>query len=103
MRAYLLCGWLAGLRRGEAMALEREPSNAAPYLDLAHNRIVLPAEFAKAVEDQWVPLDPVLRDALEALPRHGKKVFHFVAQDGQPLATHSAGQCGAALSAHDDV
>jgi integrase len=84
-RVYLLCGWLAGLRLNEALALEREPAEKAPYLDLARNRIVLPAEFVKAVADQWVPLDPQLREALEALPRHGRKVFRFVDSRGKVL------------------
>src|SRR5262249_55023182 len=86
MRAYLLCGWLAGLRLTEALALEWEPTREAPYLDLPGNRIVVPAEFAKAAEDQWVKLSPVLREALLALPRRGRKVFHFVStRDGGPL------------------
>jgi integrase len=84
-RAYLLAGWLGGLRLREAWELEREPSDAAPWLDFARNRIILPAEFAKAVEDQWVPLDPVLREALEALPHHGRKVFRFVSPSGRPV------------------
>src|SRR5207237_9010831 len=71
MRAFLLTGWLAGLRLSEAEALERGEATEAPYLDLPHNRIVLPAEFAKSDEDQWVPLDPALRRTLEALPRQG--------------------------------
>ena len=62
--------------------LEWEETDEAPYLDLARDRIVLPAEFVKAVEDQWVPLDPELREVLEALPRHGAKVFRFVASKG---------------------
>lgn len=78
MRAYLLCGWLAGLRLAVAFTLEWEATQEAPYIDLGRNRIVLPAEFVKAVEDQWVPLDPVLRATLEALPRNGKRVFEFV-------------------------
>jgi integrase len=82
MQAYLLCGWLAGLRLSEALALEREVSEKAPYLDLGRDRIVLPAEFAKAVKDQWVPLDPELRRVLEALPRHGRKVFHSPGERG---------------------
>jgi integrase len=77
LQAFLWCGWLAGLRLNEAFSLEREPATTAPYLALDRNRIVLPAEFVKADEDQWVPLDPALRQVLEALPRHGKKVFHF--------------------------
>jgi integrase len=87
MRAYLLCGWLAGLRLSEALQLEWEETQEAPWLDLAQDRIILPAGFVKAVEDQWVPLDPVLRAALEKLPRQGKKVFRFIGRDGQVLGT----------------
>lgn len=83
MRAFLLCGWLAGLRLSEALALEWSETNQAPYLDPAHNRIVFPAEVVKAVEDQWVPLDPKLWQAVDVLPRIGKKVFRFDAVDGR--------------------
>jgi len=78
MRTFLLCGWLAGLRLEEAFQLEWEPTDLAPYLDFLADRIILPAAFVKAVEDQWVPLDPKLREALEKLPRSGGKVFRFV-------------------------
>ena len=40
-------------------------------------------ELVKGAEDQWVPLDPELWEVLQKLPRHGKKVFRFVASDGQ--------------------
>lgn len=83
MRAFLNCGWLAGLRLNEARLLEWEETDKAPWVDFAGRRIVVPADFAKAVEDQWVPLDPVLREALEALPRRGRRVFHFDAIDGR--------------------
>jgi integrase len=93
LQAFLLCGWLAGLRLNEAFSLEREPTEQAPYLALDRNRIILPAEFVKADEDQWVPLDPALRQALDALPRHGKKVFRFFdgRRPGQniPVATEN--------------
>jgi integrase len=82
MYAFLLCGWLAGLRLNEALALEREETDKAPWVDFMRDRVVLPAGVVKAVEDQWVPLDPNLRSALEALPRQGRKVFPFVAKDG---------------------
>jgi integrase len=84
-RAYLLCGWLAGLRLSEAFELEWEPSPRWPWLDLGRDRVVLPAEFAKADADQWVPLDPQLRAALLALPRRGRKVFSFRARSGKPV------------------
>jgi integrase len=55
-------------------------------MDLARDRIVLPARVVKGKKDQWVPLDPQLREALLALPRHGKKVFRFISQrTKQPL------------------
>lgn len=78
LQAFLLCGWLAGLRLNEACSLEWEETEEAPYLDLSLDRIVFPAGFVKAVEDQWVPLDGELREALLALPQHGKRVFRFV-------------------------
>jgi integrase len=83
LRVYLLCGWLAGLRLNEARLLEWEETDKAPWVDLARDRIILPAGFVKAVEDQWVPLDPALRRELEALPRHGRCVFRFDAIDGR--------------------
>jgi integrase len=92
MRAYLLAGWLGGLRLAEAWALEREPTEKAPYLDLAGDRIVFPAEFVKATEDQWVPLDPALRQALQALPRAGKRVFRFLDRKGAPLSVSGVSQ-----------
>jgi integrase len=85
LRVFLLTGWLAGLRLEEAYALEWEPTDEAPYLDLAQDRIILPAEFAKSVEDQWVPIDPELKPLLEALPRLGKRVFRFVSRAGRPI------------------
>jgi integrase len=42
---------------------------------------VFPAQVVKADEDQWVPLDPLLWDALNALPRQGTKVFRCEAID----------------------
>ena len=66
------------MRLSEAYALEWEETEAAPYIDLARDRIVLPAAIVKGKSDQWVPLDPVLREALLALPRHGKKVFRWI-------------------------
>src|SRR5262249_13249971 len=85
MRAYLLCGWLAGLRLAEALALEWEEIEEVPYLDLGHGRIILPAKFVKAVKPQWLALDPILRESLLLLPRHGKKVFRFTDRFDQPV------------------
>jgi integrase len=67
MCAFLKAGWYGGLRFEEAFGLEWEPTSSAVHLDLGRDRIIFPAEVVKAVEDQWVPLDPVLRQALEEL------------------------------------
>jgi integrase len=106
MQAYLLTGWLAGLRRCEALELEWEATETAPYLDYDQDRIVLPAAYVKADKDQWVPLDPALRDTLETLARTGRKVFRFLGRLGKPLTASAlskrivklAGQAGVKLS-----
>jgi integrase len=92
MRAFLFTGWLSGLRLGEALQLEWEETAEAPWLDLARDRIILPAELVKAVEDQWVPLDGDLRRILEALPRQGRKVFRFARKGGRPLTPNGVSQ-----------
>jgi integrase len=88
MRAFLLCGWLAGLRLAEALALRWEENDKSPWVNLAADRIVLPAEFVKADKDQWVPLDPELRSALETLPLQCGKVFTFTNPRGKALTTN---------------
>jgi integrase len=108
MRAYLFTAWLAGLRLEEAASLEWEPTDEAPYLDPAAGKIVLPAELVKAGRDQWVPLDPQLWEVLRQLPRQGRKVFHFVGKDGEPVSlsaisdrvTALAKRAGVKLSYH---
>jgi integrase len=95
LRAFCLCGWLAGLRLNEARCLSWEPGEA-PWVDFARSRIWLPAGFTKSVEDQWVPVAPELRDALAELARTGPnrteldqangRVFPWDGRDGQPLS-----------------
>jgi integrase len=81
-RCYLMCGWWAGLRLAEASELRWDPSDSLPWVDFEGNRIMLPAEFAKSAEDQWVPLHPILRQALAALPRTSELVFPFRSRRG---------------------
>jgi integrase len=77
-KGFLLCAWWAGLRLSEALNLQWERSDKLPWVDLEGQRIVLPAEFAKGCQDQWVPLHGNLRQALTALPRSsGAWVFSF--------------------------
>jgi integrase len=92
MRAYLLCGWLAGLRLNEALTLEWGQNDKVPWLDFPSNRIWLPAEFVKADRDQWLPLDKELRQALEGLTRRGKKVFCFRDRGGQIMTDSGVSQ-----------
>src|SRR5262245_38759052 len=81
-RAYLLCGWWAGLRLSEARELRWKPSEEWPWIDFERNRIVLPAVFAKSAQDQSVPLHAVLKQALADLPRAGDLVFPFRSRKG---------------------
>jgi integrase len=108
-RAFLLCGWWAGLRLSEAWHLRWHQSDTMPWVDFEGNRLVLPAAFAKSNEDQWVPMHPVLRQALAELPRTGEQVFPFRSRcGGGPLTrggvTHRvllmAKKAGVKLSMH---
>jgi integrase len=82
LRAFLLTGWLCGLRIAEAFHLERQPTEDAPYLAPERRQIILPARFVKGARDQWVPLPPELAELLGALPHHGRRVFRFVNRQG---------------------
>ena len=109
-RAFMCCGWWAGLRLSEAYALRWERSEEYPWIDWTADRIILPAAFAKSDEDQWVPLHPELRQMFEALPRTGAKVFPFRSSKGNhgPLSRtgvswhvrQRAKQAGVRLSMH---
>jgi len=89
-KAYLLCGWWGGLRLSEAQHLCWERSEERPWLDLERNRITLPAVFAKSGQDQFVPLHPVLRQALAEQPRTGPMVFPFKSRKGGGPLTRGA-------------
>ena len=47
----------------------------------------------KAVEDQWVPLDPLLAEAIRGLPRNGPKVFRFISERGGGPLSPTALSC----------
>lgn len=81
-RAFLLCGWWAGLRLSEARELRWEESDQWPWIDFGRNRIVLPAVFAKSAQDQSVPMHAKLREALSALPQSDPLVFPFRSRKG---------------------
>jgi integrase len=98
MRAFLLTGWLGGLRLAEAFHLEREPSEEYPWVDWGRDRIIFPAAFVKAVRDQFVPLDPQLREALGRLPRQGKRLFRFTTRRGRPITLSRVGHKVAELA-----
>jgi len=54
-------------------------------VDFEGKRVVLPAGFVQSAEDQWVPLQPGLRQALAALPRTSELVFPFQSRRGGHL------------------
>lgn len=77
MRAYLLCAWLAGLRRNEAYYLSWDQSDERPWIARQRRKIIFPAAGVKAGDDQSVPLDPALQSALDQLPGRQGRVFSF--------------------------
>lgn len=82
-KAFLMLGWWAGLRLSEAHQLRWDRTDEFPWIDFEASRIILPAAFVKADTDQWVPLHPVLRQTLAALPRDGSSnVFRFPSRQG---------------------
>src|SRR5262245_16698462 len=108
-RAFLLCGWWAGLRLSEALHLRRNGNEKRPWLDLDNHRILLPAEFAKSDVDQWVPLHATLREALADLPDTGDEGLPFRSRKGgEPLSRNGvtnrviliAKRAGVRLSMH---
>lgn len=107
-RAFFLCGWWAGLRLSEVRLMAWTPSDVQPWLDLDGNRVVLPAKFVKADEDQSMPLHPELRAALEELPRDDPRVFPFRSVNGEYKGRHAvcnhvariARKAGVRLSMH---
>jgi integrase len=91
-RTFLLVAWLGGLRLAEVHSLRWEESEEYPWVDFDRDRIVLPAEFVKGQCDQWVPIDPTLREALLELPRQGPRIFRFLASDGHEVSTSTMSQ-----------
>lgn len=85
-KAFLLTAWWSGLRLNEAWQLRRTQTTKAPYLDLDAGRIVLPAVFVKAGQDQWVPLHSELRKVLESLPGDEDRLFAFRSQRGNLMS-----------------
>jgi hypothetical protein len=74
----LLAVWLVGGPPAlEARHLRWDHSDSFPWLDFEKNRIVVHAGFAKSAKDQWLPLHPVLRQALAELARTRPEVFPF--------------------------
>ncbi|MBY0589587.1 tyrosine-type recombinase/integrase [bacterium] len=107
-KGYLQCCWWSGLRLSEAWKLRWSPSSKFPFVDLQAGRIVLPAEFAKSGQDQWVPIHPKLREIFEELPRTGSDVFPLRGVAGRPMTRagissfvcHLAKRAGVRLSMH---
>lgn len=108
-RAFMCCGWWAGLRLSEVSAMRWNASDCYPWVDFDENRIVLPAVVAKSDEDQWVPLHPELRRMIEDLPRTDAKIFPLKCRSvGKPISRNgitnhvieTAKKAGVKLSMH---
>lgn len=77
-KAFLWCAWLAGLRRGELLALVWDRHGGAqrrPWVDLDGRRLWLPAEWVKGGRDQWLPLHAELAAVLRPFRQDSGPVF----------------------------
>lgn len=110
-KAMVGLGWWAGLRISEAYELRRIATDNFPWVDWASNRLILPAGFVKADEDQWVPLHARVRKLLEAVPAIHESDRYFLfcsSRSGKPFSRASvsgrfsmrAKQAGVRLSHH---
>lgn len=88
-RAYMLFGWYEGMRLAEVLLMRWERNDEAPWLDLAGGRINLPAEFSKNGQDDWMPLHPVVTEAMAAVPRTDQRVFPFRSRKGGDYLTRN--------------
>lgn len=65
----LWTAWHTGMRRGELMATRWANDGDGPWIDLERDRIWIPAQWAKADADSWLPIHPDLRAILAAVDR----------------------------------
>lgn len=72
--AFLLTAWHTGMRRNELFDL-RWHEGEGPYFDFGQQRVMIPAAYNKANEDQWIPLHPDLAKALGPLRRPRGRAF----------------------------
>jgi integrase len=74
-RLLLMFGWYAGMRLCEAYLIEWEETKSAPWVDMAEDKIRFPKGFSKSRRDDWVPLDPILKQAVQAHPHNQKRIL----------------------------
>lgn len=74
-RAFLETAWYTGMRRNELLSLVWESATAAPWLDFARSRVIIPAAFNKSDTDQWIPLHPDLAAILLPLQKSSGVMF----------------------------
>jgi hypothetical protein len=63
------------MRRNEMLDLTWDGAGGRPWVDLAANRIWLPAAYNKSDADQWVPVHPDLAKVLQARRQARGKLF----------------------------
>src|SRR5262249_49972422 len=69
--AFIATAWYTGMRRNEMLDLTWDNQDM-PRVDLAENRVWIPAAYNKSDEDQWVPLHPQRSGILKRLSEsHG--------------------------------
>lgn len=102
-RLFISTAWHTGMRRGELLALEWDGSNGTPWVDLARERIWLPAEWCKSDADSWLPIHPDLLASLQAVALPAGRLFALSesAREVSRTFTKIAKAAGLGVTLHD--
>jgi integrase len=75
-KAFVATAWYTGMRRNELLDLTWDDLEK-PHIEFKTGKILLPAAYAKSVEDQWIPIQPELAAILQDMPGKAGQVFPF--------------------------
>ena len=101
--AFLQTAWYTGMRRNEMLDLTWDGADGQPWVDLAENRIWLPAAYNKSDADQWLPVHPELAEVLRPRKRDRGRLFPLSASPREVSRkfTRLAKNAGLKITLHD--
>jgi integrase len=101
--AFLQTAWFTGMRRNEMLDLTWDGADGRPRVDLAENRIWLPAAYNKSDADQWLPVHPELAEVLRPRKKDRGRLFPLSASPREVSRKFSrlARKVGLKITLHD--